>query len=115
MKFLANENFPVLSFQILKSSGLDIEHIIFTNPSVSDEEVMSIAIAQSRVIITFDRDYGELVYRFGYKPLGVIYLRFKEFEPDFPGRLILDLLESGVELEGLFTVIDPNKMRQNKI
>lgn len=57
MKFLANENFPRASFRILRAEGLDIEHIGETNPSVSDEEVMKMALQEERIIITFDNDY----------------------------------------------------------
>ncbi|HQU58895.1 MAG: DUF5615 family PIN-like protein [Phaeodactylibacter sp.] len=77
MKFLANENFPLKSFRILQDKGYDIKHIGLELPSVTDEEVMAFAIEEGRAIITFDSDYGELVYKHGYKPPGVIYLRWK--------------------------------------
>lgn len=59
----------------LAEKGYDIIHIGLEFPSVSDEEVIEIAIKQNRIILTFDSDYGTLVFQKGYKPLGVIYLR----------------------------------------
>jgi len=79
MKFLANENIPRASFRFLKDKGWDIEHIGETNMGVTDKEVMELAISEDRIIITFDSDYGELVYKYGYKPTGVIYLRIQDF------------------------------------
>jgi predicted nuclease of predicted toxin-antitoxin system len=38
---------------------------------ISDEEVIELSIRQNRIIITFDSDYGELVFKHGYKPKGV--------------------------------------------
>lgn len=76
MKLLANENFPYKSIFYLKSKGYDITSIGMDNPSIKDSEIMTIAMAEERTILTFDRDYGELIFRNNYKPeKGVIYLR----------------------------------------
>lgn len=116
IKYLANENFPRTSTAILKQHGWDIEHIGDTNMGIMDEEVMDTAITENRVIITFDSDYGELVYRRGYKPLGIIYLRIKNFTPEYPANLLLELITEGnLEVRGLFTVIGENQIRQRKI
>ena len=58
LKFLANENIPILSVAHLKSQGFDITAIGLDNPSISDEQVMKIAITEERTIITYDSDYG---------------------------------------------------------
>ena len=116
MKYLANENIPKTSANILKESGWDIEHIGETNMGITDEEVMEIAIAENRIIITFDSDYGELVYKYGYKPPGIIYLRIQKFTPEYPANLLLKLItEENLEIDGLFTVIDENQIRQRKL
>ena len=73
IRYLANENFPFSSFQILKSNGWDIVHISEGHIGILDREVMEIVIQQKRIIITFDRDYGELIYKLKFTPPGVIY------------------------------------------
>lgn len=75
---------------------------------------MRIAIAQRRLILTFDRDYGELVFRKGYRPsAGVIYLRVEPIYPEFPAELVRRLLEtSGLNFENTLTVVDENRLRQ---
>ncbi|MEO8769829.1 MAG: DUF5615 family PIN-like protein [Ferruginibacter sp.] len=89
MKILANENFPYTSIYYLKEKGYDVLSIGMDNPGIKDSEIMSIAIKEERTIVTFDRDYGELIFRHNYKPeKGVIYLRLDEYEPHEPGFII---------------------------
>ena len=79
-------------------------------------EVIDLAIKEKRTIITFDRDYGELVFKYGHKPpSGIIYLRFKEFDEYEPGLLLLQLFEDeSFKFDSLFTVLDRNHIRQKK-
>jgi len=89
MKLLANENFPYKSIYYLKEKGYDVLSIGMDNPSIKDSEIMMIAINEERTIITFDRDYGELIFRYNYRPAkGVIYLRLDEYHPETPGIII---------------------------
>ncbi|MEZ4934660.1 MAG: DUF5615 family PIN-like protein [Saprospiraceae bacterium] len=116
MKFLANENFPLKSYGFLVEKGFDIIHVGVEYPSIKDEEVMLKAWDDSRLIITFDSDYGDLVFVKGLNAKGIIYLRFKSFDPLFPGIYLQELFtESQYILDGYFTVIDEHKIRQRKL
>lgn len=86
------------------------------NPSIKDEEIMEIASKDERTILTFDRDYGELIFKHNYKPeKGVIYLRITEFEPELPGHIIEEiLLDKEIDVERALTVVDNNSLRQRK-
>lgn len=114
MKLLANENFPLTSVKILKESGYDVMYIGTDFSGVSDSEVMQIAIDDMRVILTFDRDYGELIFRKGFKPpKGVIYLRWADFKPNEPGDYLRDLFFKGeINFDGKLTVINEKTIRQ---
>lgn len=116
MKILANENFPSTSVNLLEKAGHDIKSIGTDNPSISDKEVIDIAISEERTIITFDRDYGELIYKYGYRPkAGVIYLRLRNFKSEGPGEYLLKIFEKkDLEFENKLTVIDRAKIRQRK-
>ncbi|MDP2888529.1 MAG: DUF5615 family PIN-like protein [Bacteroidota bacterium] len=86
MRFLANENFPLTSIKILKEAGYDIIAVGQDFAGILDSEVIELATKEQRTILTFDRDYGELTFRKGYKPLaGVIYFRWDYFQPNQPG------------------------------
>ena len=115
MKLLANENFPYPSIFYLRDKGFDIVSIGMENPSIKDSEIMSIAINENRIILTFDRDYGELIFRYNYKPeMGVIYLRLDNYTPIDPGLIIESLLNSELDLRRALTVIDQHGIRQRK-
>ena len=61
LKFLANENIPAEIIAEL-SKSYDIISISQENPGISDKQVMQMAQEQNRYILTFDRNYGDLVY-----------------------------------------------------
>ncbi len=115
-KLLANENYPYKSIYYLRSKGFDILSIGMDNPSILDSEIITIAINEQRTILTFDRDYGELIFRYNYKPeMGVIYLRLDEYEPEEPGVIVESIINNNeIDLTNALTVIDNNGIRQRK-
>ena len=116
MKLLANENFPYKSILYLRSKGYDVYSIGIDNTSIKDSEIMLIAINDERTILTFDRDYGELIFKQNYKPeKGVIYLRLDEYEPHEPGLIIEEIIHNKeLDLTRALTVVDKNGIRQRK-
>ena len=115
--FLADENFPYGSYKLLLNEGIDVKHIMDEGlSSINDKEVIRLSLEEERIIVTFDSDFGELIFRQAYKPIGVIYFRWHIFEPNEPGKYILDLLNSkALPIKGYLTVIDRHKVRQRKI
>ena len=116
MKFLANENFPLKSILYLRKKGFNVTSIGIDNPTIQDNIVMNIAIREERTILTFDRDYGELIFKHNYKPVkGVIYLRFNEYKPEEPGKIIEELVKSKeFDFDKALTVVDKSGIRQRK-
>ena len=116
MKLLANENIPLASSEYLLTEGHDILHVGNINPSITDREVINWAIQEDRIILTFDRDYGTLVFKDGLKPPGVIYLRLVNFSPQYPGIFVQSLIQGNTfSFEGNFTVASEENIRQRRI
>ena len=113
---LANENFPKASVLRLRELGYDITYIAEDYQGITDESVMAIAQNEKRLILTFDRDYGELIYKHNYKPeQGVLYLRLLEYKPEEPARIVHDLLSVfKVDTVKSLTVYDGLTIRQRK-
>lgn len=112
--FLANENIPRPSILYLRHKGYTIKSVQETNQGLSDAEVMQMARDEKLVILTFDRDYGELIFRYAMEnPPAVVYFRYKGSDPQFIGKLLHNLLtDAKIEIHNAFTVIDQNSIRQ---
>ena len=63
MRFVADENVSRLVIAQLRAGGFDVKAISETSAAASDEEVLASANAEDCVLITEDRDFGELVIR----------------------------------------------------
>lgn len=115
-RFLANESIPLATVFRLRKEGFDIASVGLDAPSITDGEVIQIAINENRTIITFDRDYGELIYKYGFRPpAGVIYLRMQSYQPEEPAELLLKLLNNpNLEFNGFFTVADERSSDNEK-
>jgi predicted nuclease of predicted toxin-antitoxin system len=116
MKLLANENIPLKSVEYLRNKGYDVLYIGKDYSGIKDLEIIQLAIDQKRAIITFDRDYGELIFKQGLKPPeGILYLRITEYTPDLPGKIIHRLIqEKKIQFERRLSVVDNESIRQRK-
>jgi len=61
MRFLANENFPADAVTQLKAAGHDIVWVRTAAPGMKDEDVLAWAAREARIVLTFDKDFGELL------------------------------------------------------
>ena len=116
-RFLANENIPLGSVHQLRAAGHDIIAASESFPGAGDTEVLSRARREDRIILTFDRDYGELIYRRGLpSPSGVVYLRFVPNSPTQVAEILEELQQmTGLSLEGRYTVVDLERIRQRPL
>ena len=112
---LANENFPAPAIRKLRAAGVDVVAVIETMRSASDREVMAYARQEQRWIITFDRDYGDLVFREGLlPPPAILYFRQEPYPPERPAEIVLALLSEPRLLEGCMVVISQQNIRRRR-
>ena len=98
----------------LRNAGHDVAAVREDAPGASDAAVFQRAAEEGRILLTFDRDFGALVFQgVGSLPTGVVFLRFQPAFAEHASQVILELLElPGVELRGRFTVADGRRIRQ---
>jgi predicted nuclease of predicted toxin-antitoxin system len=79
--------------------------------------VLEQARSEGRILVTFDRDFGELLYRRRAPvPQGVIYLHFVPTSPQEPAQLLRGLLAmQEIELGDRFTVVERERVRQRPL
>jgi predicted nuclease of predicted toxin-antitoxin system len=111
LKFLADENISNKVVNALKSRGIDIISIKEVTSGIDDVTVLENAYQQNRVVITFDADFGELVFRRRLQTRGVILLKFIPKSHEQIIETILNILETGATLEGTFIIAQEEKMR----
>ena len=113
MRLLANENIPLATVEVLRQAGEDVLSVTEDSSGASDEAVIEWARQDGRIGVTFDRDYGELVFHHRLPPpAGVLYMRFEPESAVEPAAFIARLKEEGVELEGGFTMVNRDGIRQ---
>lgn len=117
MRFLANENFPLSSVRLLREAGLNVFAIAEEMAGAKDSAVLSRAVSDGLIVLTFDRDYGDLIFKLKLPvPLGVVYFRFDPDSPGEPFERVMELLQiEGLTLEGKFTVVDRQRVRQRPL
>ncbi|MCD6521336.1 DUF5615 family PIN-like protein [Candidatus Calescamantes bacterium] len=112
MKLLADENIPLEICEKLCQEGIDVKSITLTRKGAKDKEIIALAEKEERIILTFDKDFGELVFRKGKKVKGIILLRFPPCSNDFIFNKIKNLLNmKEIEIEGKFLVVEEERVR----
>ncbi len=116
MRFLANENFPFPSLLLLRKAGFEVISVSESFPGISDPIVIEKALALKATILTFDKDYGELIFKYQRRtPPSVVFFRFKGEHPEVAGEILINLMDSHeFVLENNFTVVERDSVRQRK-
>jgi len=115
--FLANENFPLLSVRLLRKAGHSVVSIIQETPGGKDEDILKRSHTEKLIILTFDRDYGELIYRHqALPPVGVVYFRFAPATPSEPAEFLLNIIDKADSpFIGKFTIVERGRVRQRSL
>lgn len=110
---LANEHFPAPAICKLRAAGVDVVAVSEAMPSVSDKEVLEFARREQRWIVTFDRDYGDLIFREGLPPPpAILFFRQEPYPPDRPADLVLAMLSEPQQAAGCMVVISERNIRR---
>jgi predicted nuclease of predicted toxin-antitoxin system len=112
VKFLADESCagPVIS--ALRQADHDVLAIAEVAKGAVDERVMERALSERRVLITEDRDFGELVYARGRQSAGVILVKFhSRVRGAKPAVVVEAVARLGLRLQNAFVVVEPGRVR----
>jgi len=112
MKILANENFPLLIVQALRDQQHDVVWVRTDMPGATDDTILQRAQDEQRLVVTFDKDFGELAYRFGLPAsCGIILFRLKMRIPPLMRGRVLEVIGSQLEWSGCFVVATEDRVR----
>src|SRR3990172_7966027 len=112
MRILANENFPGDAVNALRNQGHDVAWVRTDAPGTSDAEVLAHAQRENRIVVTFDKDFGELAFRARLPASsGIILFRISAPSPAHVARVAVAALESRTDWAGHFTVVEDSRIR----
>ena len=116
MRFLANENFPLDAVEALRQNGHDVAWIRIDSPGISDPQVLSRAQAENRILLTFDKDFGELAFRSQLPATtGIILFWIKAPSSVVVAEKVVRVIALRDDWYGHFSVVEDDKVRMRNI
>src|SRR6201988_4807349 len=111
MNFVADESCARPVIQALREAGHDVVAIAEIARGATDDQVLERALKEKRVLITEDRDFGELVYARGRSSAGVILLRLPSRARLAKSATVIEAVSRlGSRLRDAFTVVEPGRV-----
>lgn len=113
MRLLADENCDPITVAALRNAGHNVTTIRELAPGTSDEAVIELALNETRIVLTEDKGFGDLVYNRSHRSAGVILIRgFRASSPETKSIAVVDAVrEHGNAISGKFVVVEPKGVR----
>ena len=112
MNLFADESVDRPVVERLRQEGHDVAYVAELSPSITDDEVLQQANDQGALLLTADKDFGELVFRQGRIHSGVVLLRLSGLLNATKADLVAEVFRAhAAELTGAFAVISPGAVR----
>jgi predicted nuclease of predicted toxin-antitoxin system len=112
MKVLADECCDSDLVTALREDGYDVLYVVESMQGASDTEVLRRARAEDCILLTEDKDFGELVYRLRRSVPGIILLRFDPADRSLKVPRLRSLLDRHSDhLHDTFVVLGPERAR----
>ncbi|MFN2291110.1 MAG: DUF5615 family PIN-like protein [Anaerolineae bacterium] len=116
MRILANENFPGDAIAKLRQGGHDVSWVRTDTPGISDEQVLKRAEVENRVLITFDKDFGELAFRARLPASsGIVLFRISAPSSAHVAQVAMAALDSRSDWAGHFSVVEDTRIRMTPL
>ena len=112
LKFIADVNLEKPIVDWLLESSYDVQWIPDYDCGMTDDELLYMAAAEKRILVTNDKDFGELTFRQKRLSSGIILFRLKGQSTQEKVRLAAILTaEYGERLSGHFTVVTRKRIK----
>jgi predicted nuclease of predicted toxin-antitoxin system len=111
VRFLADENVPRAVGDALRRRGHDVKAVQDIGKGASDQEIGGVAVREERIILTFDKDFGDVARRQLSARSGLILLRFTPRDPPEAVDIVLRALAARRQWRGYISVIERGRVR----
>jgi predicted nuclease of predicted toxin-antitoxin system len=114
MRFLADESCDFMVVRALRAAGHEVEAIAERSPGMIDSDVLALAADEGRILLTEDKDFGQLVFARIREHSGVILVRYPARGRADLGRAAVAMVnELGDGLLHAFVVLQPGRIRRS--
>lgn len=108
MNFLADESIDRQIVDGLRQEGYIVGYIAEMEPGISDDAVLELARKEGALLLTADKDFGELVFRLRRLSSGVALVRLAGLSPAKKAEIVVPIIKKRFdELIKSFSVITP--------
>ena len=116
MQLLANENIPGDAVTALRQQGNNVAWVREDSPGITDLQVLDRAQRENRILINFDKDFGELAFRYGLPAsCGIILFRITTPSPGHVANLAVAAIKQRDDWAGHFSVIEDDRIRMSPL
>jgi predicted nuclease of predicted toxin-antitoxin system len=115
IRLVADESVDFSIVRLLRINGYDVLSIAESNSSLTDTAVLALAAKNKSLLLTEDKDFGELVFRLKMNHNGILLIRLINFSSTEKANLVLLTLKKHyAKLPHVFSVLDERKIRIRK-
>ena len=115
MIFFCDESVDEPIAERLAKDGHEVNRAWKLMAGISDEAVLSAANESRSILVTMDKDFGEIVFRLHHIHRGVILIRLAGLSLEQKAQMVsAAIAEHGAEMAGAFTVITPHLVKIRK-
>lgn len=108
MQFLANENLPLDVVEAVRNMGHDVVWIRTDAPGSQDRDILKRAVNEQRILLTFDKDFGDLAFQSGLPAnSGIVLFRLQANSSA--------ALRSRTDWAGHLSVVEPGRIRMRQL
>lgn len=116
MLLLVDENMPKTVIALLRARGHDVLSVKETLRGADDATILARAQTEARIVITRDKDFGELAFRAGLPAsCGVVLFRLASGDVDSDNRRIVEVIEARTDWAGQFAVATDDRIRMRPL
>ena len=111
MRFLADENVPYGVIKRLREDGIDIISVYDVQRGIADSEVAELANSDGRILITFDKDFGTILFVEGLELPGLILLRFPPKNVEYIYKNLKAVISKEIDFQGKIVSVHEDRIR----
>ena len=116
LSLLADENIDQRLLSSLRLAGISVYSVAESSPGITDEEVMRLSENLGALILTDDKDFGEIVFRKQRSCPGIVLLRLTGVDYSRKADQVIQVIDKcSSEMIGKFVVITEERVRMRKL